>query len=89
MLNRRHFIAGAATASLARPALVRAAPASTLRFVPMIDLAFPDPIYATAQVSRTHGFMVFDTLYGMNSWLECRRRWSKATRSRTTASSGI
>jgi peptide/nickel transport system substrate-binding protein len=70
MLNRRHFVAGAAAVSLARPSLVRAAPASTLRFVPVIDLAFPDPVYATAQVSRTHGFMVFDTLYGMNANLE-------------------
>ncbi len=70
MLNRRHFIAGTAATTLARPALVRAATASTLRFVPVIDLAFPDPVYATAQVSRTHGFMVFDTLYGMNTKLE-------------------
>jgi len=71
MLNRRHFIAGtAATTLVSRPALVRAASATTLRFVPVIDLAFTDPIYATAQVSRTHGFMVFDTLYGMNTKLE-------------------
>src|SRR5688572_28790344 len=70
MLNRRHLLAGTAAALVSRPALVRAATASTLRFVPVIDLAFPDPIFATAQVSRTHGFMVFDTLYGMNTKLE-------------------
>lgn len=71
MLNRRQFIAGtAAAATLSRPALVRAAAGTTLRFVPVIDLAFIDPVYATAQVSRTHGYMVFDTLYGMNTKLE-------------------
>src|SRR5258708_12691808 len=42
----------------------------TLRFIPVIDLTFLDPIYSTAQVSRNHGFMVYDTLYGMNSALE-------------------
>ena len=72
MVTRRHVIAAAAAASVvSRPALVRAAAATTLRFVPVIDLAFIDPIYAsTAQVSRAHGYLVFDTLYGMNTRLE-------------------
>jgi peptide/nickel transport system substrate-binding protein len=71
MLNRRHVLAAAAATAVHRPALVRAASASTLRFVPVIDLAFIDPIFAsTAQVSRAHGYMVFDTLYGMNTKLE-------------------
>lgn len=71
MLNRRNLLkAAAATALVQRPALVRAASATTLRFIPVIDLAFVDPVYSTAQVSRNHGFMVFDTLYGMNTKLE-------------------
>ena len=71
MLNRRHFIAGsAATALISRPALLRAAGKTTLRFIPVIDLAFVDPIFSPAQVSRTHGYMVLDTLYGMNTKLE-------------------
>jgi peptide/nickel transport system substrate-binding protein len=71
-MDRRSLLRSAlvAPAAFAMPALVRAASASTLRFVPVIDLAFVDPIYSTAQVSRNHGFMVFDTLYGMNSRLE-------------------
>ena len=52
------------------PGILRAQSQSTLRFIPVIDLTFVDPIYATAQVSRNHGFMVYDTLYGMNSALE-------------------
>ncbi len=71
MLNRRSLLKAAAAAVAVRPAIVRAASTTTLRFIPVIDLAFVDPIYASsAQVSRNHGFMVFDTLYGMNSKLE-------------------
>jgi len=71
-MQRRTLIAGLATtslatASLARPALVRAASASTLRFVPQIDLAFLDPHFSTANITRNHGQMVFDTLYGVDS----------------------
>lgn len=71
MIARRTLLAAAASAAIARPAIVRAASATTLRFVPVIDLAFTDPIFAAAaQVSRTHGLMVFDTLYGWNTGLE-------------------
>lgn len=70
-MHRRSLLrAAAALPALALPAVARAAGATTLRFVPIIDLAFVDPIYSGAQVSRNHGFMVFDTLYGMNSKLE-------------------
>ncbi len=69
-LSRRTVLAAAAASAVARPGLVRAAAQTTLRFIPVIDLAFIDPIYAGAQVSRNHGFMVYDTLYGINSALE-------------------
>ena len=45
---------------------MRATGSTTLRFVPIIDLAFVDPIFSSAFVSRNHGYMVFDTLYGVN-----------------------
>ncbi|MFC0406811.1 ABC transporter substrate-binding protein [Roseomonas elaeocarpi] len=70
MLRRTLFKAAAAAPMLALPGLARAASDTTLRFVPVIDLAFTDPIFSTAQVSRNHGFMVFDTLYGVNTKLE-------------------
>lgn len=75
MMHRRTLLRTAATSALALPGLslpglARAASATTLRFIPVIDLAFTDPIFSTAQVSRNHGFMVFDTLYGINSKLE-------------------
>jgi peptide/nickel transport system substrate-binding protein len=53
-------------ASLARPALVRAQAASTLRFTPQQDLVTLDPVTTTGYISRNHGYMVFDTLYGMD-----------------------
>ena len=67
-LSRRTLLAAAPL--LAAPGLVRAQTQTTLRFIPVIDLAFIDPIYAGAQVSRNHGFMVYDTLYGINAQLE-------------------
>ncbi len=71
-MHRRTFLGATAAAAIAgSPAIVRAASSTTLRFVPVIDLAFTDPIFAAAaQVSRTHGLMVFDTLYGTNTRLE-------------------
>ena len=68
-MRRRSLLQGAG-AALAMPLL--AAPAlgqgqgRTLRFIPQIDLAFLDPHWTTANVTRNHGFMVFDTLYGLD-----------------------
>jgi peptide/nickel transport system substrate-binding protein len=62
-MQRRTFL-GAAAAGLAMPSLARAQSQTTLRFIPQIDLAFLDPHWTTAFVTRNHGYMVFDTLYG-------------------------
>ena len=63
-LNRRTLLA--ASAGLALPSIVRAQGATTLKFIPQIDLAFLDPHWTTANVTRGHGYMVFDTLYGQD-----------------------
>jgi peptide/nickel transport system substrate-binding protein len=65
-MKRRTLLAGLGAASLARPALVRAASATTLKLIPQIDLSILDPHVTTAYVTRNHGYMVFDTLYGMD-----------------------
>ncbi len=71
LVSRRSLLRAAAAApALSLPGILRAQSQTTLRFIPVIDLTFVDPIYSTAQVSRNHGFMVYDTLYGMNSALE-------------------
>lgn len=64
-MKRRVFLASA-SASLALPSVVRAAGMTTLKFIPQIDLAFLDPHWTTANVTRGHGYMVFDTLYGQD-----------------------
>ena len=67
-MRRRTLVAtglAAGAAALARPALVRAEPAATLKFVPYADLALLDPA-VSAFVTRNHVLMVFDTLYGVD-----------------------
>jgi peptide/nickel transport system substrate-binding protein len=64
-MKRRHFLA-TGLSGLALPSVVRAASATTLKFLPQIDLAFLDPHWTTANVTRGHGYMVFDTLYGQD-----------------------
>ena len=65
-MRRRSFLAGVG-AALAAPGLVRAEGASTLRFIPQADLVVLDPMWTTAYVTRNHGFMVFDTLFGQDA----------------------
>ncbi|HWK45526.1 MAG TPA: ABC transporter substrate-binding protein [Stellaceae bacterium] len=54
--------------SLAAPMISRAQSTAerTLRFVPQADAAILDPIITTGLVNRNHGFLVFDTLYGVD-----------------------
>jgi peptide/nickel transport system substrate-binding protein len=69
-MERRTLLKGAGAASLATlaaPVKVRAQSMTTLRFIPQIDLVYLDPVYTTPYVSRNHGYLVFDTLYGMDS----------------------
>lgn len=64
-MKRRTFLAGTATA-LAAPAIAQGN-ARVLRFIPQADLTALDPMWTTAYVTRNHGFMVYDTLFGQNS----------------------
>jgi len=69
-MQRRTILkaAGAGLAAgLAGPAAVRAQAATTLRFTPQQDLVTLDPVTTTAYATRNHGYMVFDTLYGMDA----------------------
>lgn len=68
MPTRRQVLAAAITLpALARPALVRAETASVLKFIPQSDVSVIDPIWSTAYNSRNHGYLVFDTLFGMDA----------------------
>ena len=69
-MKRRQFVRAAAASALmggiARPAIVRAASATTLKFVPYADLALLDPL-VSAFVTRNHVMMVFDTLFALDA----------------------
>ncbi|MDB5416308.1 MAG: Peptide/nickel transport system substrate-binding protein, partial [Rubritepida sp.] len=64
---RRRDVLTIAAASVAAPRLAGAQGANVMRFIPQIDLAFLDPHFTTAYVTRNHGHMVFDTLYGSDA----------------------
>lgn len=60
----------ALAAFMCATALIAAAPAqaqSVLRVVPHADLKVLDPFQTTIYISRFHGYMIFDTLFGMDA----------------------
>ena len=59
-----------AVAALAMPNLAAAQNKTTVRFVPQSDLALLDPVFNTALVTRNHGFLVYDQLYGLDDSLQ-------------------
>ncbi len=73
-MQRRDFLTLAASSagSLAAPNLARAQGAKprgakVLKFIPQSDLNSLDPAWIPAINVRTHGYMVFDTLYGLDA----------------------
>ncbi|WP_424812215.1 ABC transporter substrate-binding protein [Roseococcus sp. YIM B11640] len=73
MPNRRDlFRLGAASAAALHAPSVRAQQARVLKFIPHSNLFTLDPIWNPAAVVRNHGFMVFDTLYGVDETYQAR-----------------
>ncbi len=67
-MKRRDLLTGIlSTAALAAPRIGRAAGADVLKFIPQAELGAFDPIWSTQAVTRNHGYLVFDTLYGMDT----------------------
>ena len=71
-MKRRDLLTAAAggAAALALPGIAAAQNQVTVRFVPQADLAILDPVFNTALVTRNHGFLVFDQLYGLDDTLQ-------------------
>ncbi len=70
-MKRRQFLGGGAAivgTGLARPAIAQGK-ARVLKFVPQADLASPDPVWTTTVVAANQGFMVWDTLFGVDGTL--------------------
>ena len=64
---RRRTLLAAGMTVLAAPRLALGQDRRVLRIIPAGDLAILDPGVTTATITRNHGFMVFDTLYGLNA----------------------
>jgi peptide/nickel transport system substrate-binding protein len=67
-MKRRDLLAttAAGAAILAAPAVRAADAAKVVKFVPQADLALLDPVFTTGLVTRNHGFLVYDQLYGLD-----------------------
>jgi ABC-type transport system substrate-binding protein len=67
-ISRRQVVRGAAAAAAAMtldaPAVHAQKGRQTLRFVAQADLKILDPIWTTAYITRNHGYLVYDTLFG-------------------------
>ena len=68
-------------------ALMLAAPAwaeTVLKVVPHADLKVLDPVWTTAFVTRHHGYMIYDTLFGLTQRARSNRSSLIPTRRRPT-----
>ena len=69
-ISRRRIVGGAAaaaaTATLRIPSVRAQNDAQTLRFIAEANLKVFDPIWTTAYITRNHGYLVYDTLFGID-----------------------
>ena len=67
-LSRREVLGGAAVTAAAlalnTPSVHAQRRGPTLRFVAQADLKVLDPFWTTAYITRNHGYLVYDTLFG-------------------------
>src|SRR6202022_2851026 len=66
-ISRRQAVRGAGAAAammLGSPSVHAQNGQQTLRFVAQADLKILDPIWTTAYITRNHGYLVYDTLFG-------------------------
>jgi len=56
----------AGAAMLVVPHIARAQRERTLKFVPAPDLTALDPVWTASRATHNHGYLVFDTLYGLD-----------------------
>src|SRR6478736_2775957 len=73
-ISRRQVVRGAAAAgamAVGTPP-VHAQKGRTLSFVAQADLKVLDPIWTTAYITRNHGYLVYDTLFGTDENLQIK-----------------
>jgi peptide/nickel transport system substrate-binding protein len=74
-ISRRQVIRGAAAAAastLGTPSVQAQKAQQILRFAAQADLKILDPIWTTAYITRNHGYLVYDTLFGTDENSEIR-----------------
>lgn len=63
-MRRRALLTAPIATALAAPRISWADDKKILKFIPQSDATVLDPIWTTAYVTRNHGYMIFDTLFG-------------------------
>jgi peptide/nickel transport system substrate-binding protein len=67
-LSRRQWLGGVAAtataAALGAPSVHAQKRSPTVRFVAEADLKILDPVWTTGYITRNHGYLVYDTLFG-------------------------
>ena len=82
-ISRRTVLTSAA--ALAVPRIARGQSRNELRFIPHADLASLDPVWTTADITRNHGNMVYDLLYGLDADFQPHPQMVDGLVSRATA----
>ena len=85
MRRRDVFKLAAGAAMLAAPRIARAERPRTLKYVPPQGVTVLDPVFTTSRVTRVHGYLVFDTLYGLDQTLTA---WPQMVDGHTVDSDG-
>src|SRR5947209_1521301 len=60
-------VAGALMVGAATTMVYAQDASKVLRIVPQADLKILDPIWTTSFITRNHGYMVYDTLFGVDA----------------------
>jgi peptide/nickel transport system substrate-binding protein len=73
-LSRREVLGGVVAAAgamaLGAPSAHAQKRGQTVRFVAQADLKILDPVWTTAYITRNHGYLVYDTLFGTDENLQ-------------------
>ncbi len=78
-MRRREFMLGTAAAAALPRVSVAQAGRRVVKFVPHANLTSLDPIWTTATITRNHGYMVFDALYGMDQQFRPQPQMAEGT----------
>ena len=71
-ISRRKVVQGAAAAVALGAPSIQAQQGQRLRFVAHADLKILDPVWTTAYITRNHGYLVYDTLFGTDEKLQIK-----------------